>query len=317
MSKYPIQAQVLHEAMTRQGVNRASLARQTGLSPTSIAYYLSGEKMMSFTNAVKIAGALDITLDYLATGNPTYDTQTPKVVNEDEFSLVQAFRSWMAVSQMENKMSRHLFLRGAACIEKSQLIRKAVISHLDQVGGYYLQQIRDGDQIVGAALNPIRDDFEYVLIKQKDADNERRMILSKQNDTWSFHSDVFAHYGVQYLRESLSRNASLIVLDETGGMELRSKEFCDVLYEALDTTPCIGAIKDCDMCRKVEGDSVPEHCAMPVREQYLKLLTNNYSTKFLFVTTDNMEKNRHRVLQFVNANLPQPEGGLYSPLSAY
>jgi len=156
MSKYPIQAQVLNDMLTLRGMARNELARRTGLSPTAITYYCNGQKMMSLLNGAKIARILDVSLEYLATGDAALNASKEKMVSEEEFSLVQAFRSWMEDSRIESKMSRHLFLRGVAGAGKSKEIRKAVISHLEQVGGFYVQHVHDGDRIAGFALNPVR-----------------------------------------------------------------------------------------------------------------------------------------------------------------
>ena len=68
MSKYPIQGQALRDALSQNDMSRAELARLTGLSPTAITFYCRGEKIMSLLNAAKIAQALGISLEYLATG---------------------------------------------------------------------------------------------------------------------------------------------------------------------------------------------------------------------------------------------------------
>jgi len=317
MSKYPIQAQVLSDMLSLRGMARNELARRTGLSPTAITYYCNGQKMMSLLNAAKIARTLDVSLEYLATGDAEHDVSRERLVSEEEFSLVQAFRTWMEDSRIESKMSRHLFLRGVAGAGKSKEIRKAVISHLEQVGGFYVQHVYDGGQILGVALNPVRDDFEYVLAKEKDADNVKRMFVFRKDDGWEFDGDVYEQYGVKYLRDNLDRQTALTVLDETGGLELLCTGFRTLLYKTLDATPCIGAVKSMGDSNPVWGFVRQMQDAAPAREEYLRLLSGTHNTKFLDLTADNVEKTRHKVAQFVNANLHlqpmNPPFAHYSP----
>ena len=57
----------IQEAMDAKGYTQADLARETGFSTAKISQIVSGKtKNPGFTAVVKIASALNVSLDYLA-----------------------------------------------------------------------------------------------------------------------------------------------------------------------------------------------------------------------------------------------------------
>lgn len=60
-------AERIQFAMEMRGMTQADLARATGIATSNIAYIVNGEvKNPRFDSVVKIARALDVSLEYLA-----------------------------------------------------------------------------------------------------------------------------------------------------------------------------------------------------------------------------------------------------------
>ena len=103
-----IPSAVLRHILAERGLSQSELARKAGISPAAVSYYCSGERAMSLVNAARIAGALGISLEHLATGrDPSPDLRQP----------------------------RHLFLRGAMGVGKSEILQAIVQAYPASVAG--------------------------------------------------------------------------------------------------------------------------------------------------------------------------------------
>jgi len=102
----------LMEKMAERGLTQADLCRHTELASSMISHYCTGQRIPSVPVAVKIAKALNTTVDYLAYGKPEktrqpfpdahtiaektkdYALKHPESEQiDDEASLINMFRS--------------------------------------------------------------------------------------------------------------------------------------------------------------------------------------------------------------------------------
>ena len=261
--------------------------------------------MMSLSNATKIASVLGVSLDYLATGQPQHYGHL--MVTEEEYALVNAFRKWYLNSSNNPILpgsTDHLFLRGTTGIDKSEMIQKEVLPYLPYVGGFYTQNVQSDGKCIGYALNPVREDQEYILVKERDEDNSKRLfIYEDENGQWIFDNTVFEQYGTQFLQDSLERHTQLNVLDQTGGLELLCPGFNKMLYEALNTTPCIGVYKSIESTKIMAQKMAQANQCAKDRLLYLNTLTKTFHAKILDVTLDNSEDVQQSVQSFVKSHL--------------
>jgi len=56
-----------------RGLSQTQLASQTGLPPSSVSHFEAGDRKPSFDNLKRLAGALDVTTDYLLGRSDTPD----------------------------------------------------------------------------------------------------------------------------------------------------------------------------------------------------------------------------------------------------
>ena len=61
----------LVEKMQEHGITKADLCRLTGLKTSMISYYCSGKRLPALNAAIKIAEAVNTTVEYLACGTST------------------------------------------------------------------------------------------------------------------------------------------------------------------------------------------------------------------------------------------------------
>jgi len=65
----------LTEKMQERDMTQADLCRITGLNTSMISHYCAGQRVPTIPAAVKIAKALNTTVEYLAYGTSTYENQ--------------------------------------------------------------------------------------------------------------------------------------------------------------------------------------------------------------------------------------------------
>lgn len=133
----------------------------------------------------------------------------------------------------------HLFIEGPIRTGKSSLIRTCLKPYIQSVGGFSCQRmLSDTGTIVGYRLAP-PSDLRVTVRFQSHLDNI--FMFHKEHGTEK-KLEVFEDAGVSYLNDI--GNKKLLLLDEIGGFELLSPEFCRVLCQRLhESIPCIGVLK--------------------------------------------------------------------------
>lgn len=91
-------SEVLLSTLKERGMKQADLCRISGVPRSLISEYISGKKSPTLGNAIAIASALNVTLDYL-TG------KTEKIIlSEKEKKLVLAYRSHPEMQSAVDKL---------------------------------------------------------------------------------------------------------------------------------------------------------------------------------------------------------------------
>ncbi|RKL61510.1 hypothetical protein DXT63_16395 [Thermoanaerobacteraceae bacterium SP2] len=146
-------------------------------------------------------------------------------------------------------MKRHLFLQGERGIGKSTLIRKAILPHINDVGGYFVQRIylsKNQEKYMGFAVKPLDGNKNYQLNNSVNnlADVEGLFLFCNPLGIWQQIPGAFARAAVGFLKDALLRGKKLIIMDELGGIELEDMLFLDMVFHVLDgNTPVLGVLK--------------------------------------------------------------------------
>lgn len=80
-------SEVLKSTLKERGMKQADLCKISGIPRSLMSEYINGKKSPTITNAIAIASALNVTLDYL-TGK-----KEKIILSEKENKLVTAYRS--------------------------------------------------------------------------------------------------------------------------------------------------------------------------------------------------------------------------------
>lgn len=152
---------------------------------------------------------------------------------------------------MEQK-NTHLFLEGTVQSGKSTLLRQLLQPHMDVIGGFSCQRLKDTQGRTRAfrigppqstpltAPYPLPGTHEYIRMEKQGGKGIFR--VNREDGSFGKFPQVFHREGVDYLSDTAGKK--LLLLDEIGGAELAEKEFRQALYATLaGSVPCIGVIK--------------------------------------------------------------------------
>lgn len=197
---------------------------------------------------------------------------------------------------------KHLFLRGPLGSGKSTLIRETVIPYLSKVGGFFVQRLFAGDRCRAFCLNPVGLAEKFLLSKcVQRVENEERVFLYCGDDgRWRAKLDVFAVYGLLYLRQGITEGKKLILLDELGGVELHCPAFVQALQETLDSDiRCLGVIKTDLNSRKLDRHLQDKQMNILTRKPLLENLLTHPEVKILDYLSPKDRQARMQVRCFV------------------
>lgn len=187
-------AERLSQSMEKAGLNAQGLSRKSGVTHTSISYWLSGRnKGMRAETAQKVANALGVSALWLATGDETPAAQPEAPVADDECVLIPVLGlrasagfgytpSWEDMEETGDKIPR---LR--SWFHKHHL-NPASCCFLGVKGDSMEPTIWDGDKIlVNRAYQPILAGKVYAFFI--DGDLRVMRLIQKLDGTLIIRSD--------------------------------------------------------------------------------------------------------------------------------
>ncbi|MCL2679211.1 MAG: nucleoside-triphosphatase [Dehalococcoidia bacterium] len=132
----------------------------------------------------------------------------------------------------------HLFLQGKPCVGKSSLIRKELEQSRANVAGFITQRLKEAGRTIGYRVLSVTEELpplEAMYIPNQSG----IFLLNGQMDVSALEVAI-----LQVEKDSQNKKCSLIVLDEVGGVELKSERFMKPLLRIINAEkPCIGVLK--------------------------------------------------------------------------
>ena len=122
-----------------------------------------------------------------------------------------------------------IFITGRPQVGKTTLIKK-IISEFENLGGFFTEEIREGNKRVGFSIETI---------------DGKKGILAHVNISSPYHIGRYGvdiesldKIGVQAIEDAVKQQ-KIIVIDEVGRMELYSKNFQKAVLHACDNAPLL------------------------------------------------------------------------------
>ena len=121
-------------------------------------------------------------------------------------------------------MSRVILLTGRPGCGKTTTIRRVLANYPGDAGGFYTQEIREGG---------VRKGFEIITLEGKRGILAHVDIPGQQRvGKYKLDLDTFEQLAIPAIQGATERGA-LVVIDEIGPMEIRSKGFRRVVMQAI------------------------------------------------------------------------------------
>ena len=131
-------------------------------------------------------------------------------------------------------MTQKILLTGRPGCGKTTLIKRVVNKLKLPTDGFYTEEIREHGQRVGFKIVTLAG--EETVLAHLDFKTANRV------GKYGLDLSALETIGVAALRRAVAAR-HLVVIDEIGPMEIRSRVFCDAVNEALDSNvPVIGTI---------------------------------------------------------------------------
>lgn len=190
-------------------------------------------------------------------------------------------------------------------IGKSHAIRAAIQPHIHSVGGFFVQRQMRKDDLLGFRLCPVCPDADYTLYKQVDQLPANSVFIACVDGKWSTNLEVFQREATATIRAALLARAKVIVLDETGGLELFCPGFLDTLALALRSTACVGVLKSPANTRKMTQTMGTDKSLCTLREEYIALLRDS-GARVETMNADNRDSLSRQMAAFVEQQVARP-----------
>lgn len=121
---------------------------------------------------------------------------------------------------------KHILLTGRPRTGKTTLLKRIIKDLKNPCGGFYTEEIRQGNQRIGFKIKTLNGK-EGILAKKG---LKSRFGLGK----YGINIDDLEQIGVKAIEEAI-KEKEIIVIDEIGKMELFSQKFKDIVLKALDS----------------------------------------------------------------------------------
>lgn len=123
-------------------------------------------------------------------------------------------------------MSHIILLTGRPGCGKTTTIRQVLADYPGDVGGFYTQEIREGGVRKGFEI--ITLDGKRDILAHVDIPGQQRV------GKYKLDLDTFEQLAIPAIQRAVERGA-LVVIDEIGPMEIRSKRFRQAVMQAMES----------------------------------------------------------------------------------
>ena len=125
---------------------------------------------------------------------------------------------------------KNLIVTGNPGIGKTTLIKECILPFRERTGGFYTEEIKEGDERAGFLIKTL-DGQEGIFAK-------KGLKSSAKLNKYGINLNVLESLGVRAVQKALEEKA-VVVIDEIGAMEILSPLFCSTVTEALQKAPLL------------------------------------------------------------------------------
>jgi len=137
------------------------------------------------------------------------------------------------------KPIKRLFLQGDIHTGKTSIILRQLKPYINDADGFTVKRVVENGECKAFYIGHISNAWKETRI----CADESSVFLKKTEGVWREDISVFVKFASEYLLNGLGKTR-LVVIDEIGGIELRSDVFMDVLRRVFTSgIACLGVLK--------------------------------------------------------------------------
>jgi nucleoside-triphosphatase THEP1 len=200
------------------------------------------------------------------------------------------------------KTGKHLFLMGDIGCGKSTLIKNELKSHLDKVGGFYVQRIYKDNSLKGFRMCNVSEN-DYTLDYHLTSDVcDFPLFIEKITETnWKIEENIFLDSFNNIFKNKTGK--SLILMDEIGGFELNNTYITKQIFDMLEGhIPIIGVIKS-PKNKEVMKKILSNNSMLNNKDQNLAKLINHPNIELLHLDNSNKAVITEKIKSWIGVNI--------------
>ncbi|MEA4924520.1 MAG: nucleoside-triphosphatase [Syntrophomonadaceae bacterium] len=140
-------------------------------------------------------------------------------------------------------MPANVFLTGPIRFGKSTLLSQAISESSLPMGGYFVQRLIQAGRTMAFRVADIAHEPYIPDIEVREIDKYTD-IIGYIGDQMTWHPEVLEEKGTALIRQALSTEKTLVLMDELGRIELKAPGFRQAVFDALDSQQLVlGVLK--------------------------------------------------------------------------
>lgn len=145
-----------------------------------------------------------------------------------------------------------LLIEGERQIGKSHLLHEVLSKSGKSYGGYYVQRVMCEGKNYGFAIQKLTAGIPIQLTVDRSQVHPKNLFIYAEGEQRIVAQHCFDAVAIEALEEAVKRKTDVIVLDELGGVELLSADFCDTLKSVLLHQNIVGTFKQDDNLSEIQ-----------------------------------------------------------------
>ncbi len=200
-------------------------------------------------------------------------------------------------------MKNKLLLTGEPGLGKSTLIRNVLLPHLDKVCGFFVQRVLASSGRAGFSFLPLGAAEDYSLNREVEwTEEEGYVFLSRGPEgKWQVHPRAFDDFAREWLARWPAEGRKLILMDEIGGVEVRSPRFFFSLERLLrGEMAVLGVLKSYENIGKMKEQVLDAGERDGIHAAFSRMVAATPRLIVRGINRENYPSVRKEVLDFVN-----------------
>jgi transcriptional regulator with XRE-family HTH domain len=163
------------------GLTQTDLAKRAGLKPPAISQYESGARSPSYEALVKLSNALDVTIDFLVTGESTKE----EVITDQVTKVLSKIIQGLTVDKRD-----HLLQYAISLANTSDQLKMPILNHASEYADYILKKFTENPNDLPVNPYDIAEKLDLNVMHSNISNQGEGMLIKGDNPFIILDSEV-------------------------------------------------------------------------------------------------------------------------------